>query len=213
MKSWESVAGKWNDEENYILGEPAWKRVLAFVRDQYNDANIILEYKDGLEKKSITFLEFTQKVCSVLINEIHRIDDNVLCLDALHHVAEKTGITLEKIKHYCPFCNLDILYEFVCADFTSMNVYLEHILNSNCSCGVKEFVLVETFCSLRLERCPCEDWEKNLQYYFLIEKVLNVFDDSYEFLVARIKEWILINKAISRNGNKKVEELFAGWED
>lgn len=213
MKTWEPTIGKWDDDENYVTIEPAWKRALAFAREKYNADNVILEYKDGVEKKSITFLEFTQKVLSVFINEINRRGDTILCLAALCHVAEKTGTTIEEIKQHCSFCNLDILHEFLCADFTAMNKYLEHVLNSDCSYGVKEIVLVEALCYLRLEECPCEDWEKDLKYFSLIEDVLNTADDSHEFLVMKIKDQILINKDISRNRNKTAEELFSGWED
>ncbi len=98
MKTWETTIGKWDDEENYTIIEPAWKRALAFARDQYNAANVFLEYKDGPEKRSISYFEFTQKVLSVLVNEINRKDDITLCVAALGRLAEKTGITPEEIK-------------------------------------------------------------------------------------------------------------------
>ena len=178
MKEWEPTIGKWNDEENYVMMEPSWKRALVFAREQYNAANVILEYKDGLEKKSVTFFEFTQKVLSVLVNENNRRDDVILCLAALCHVAEKTGITLDELKQRCSYCVLDLLHEFVSTDFVAMNVYLERIADSD-SFVVKEIALAEALCYLRLENCPCEDWEKDLQYYSLIEDVLNTFDDSH----------------------------------
>ena len=212
-EEWEPTIGKWNDEENYVMMEPLWKKALVFVREQYNANNAVLEYKDGFEKKSITCFEFTQKVLSVLIQEINRKGDLVLCLAALCRVAEKTGITVDAIKQHCSYCTLDMLHEFVCADLTSMNVYLEHVLNSDSAHVVKEIALAEALCYLRLENCPCEDWEKDLQYYSSIEEVLNNFDDSFGFLIMKIKEQILINKDISRNRNKTTEELFAGWDD
>ena len=133
-------------------------------------------------------------------------------LGALCHVAEKTGITLDEIKQHCSYCVLDQLDEFHSADFVAMNAYLEHIADSGSSI-VKEIALAEALCYLRLENCPCEDWEKDLQYYSLIENVLNVFDDSHGFLLTKIREQILKNKDISRNRNKSSDELFAGWND
>ena len=212
MENWKPTMGKWNDEENYIMMEPTWKRALAFARVQYDAANAFFEYKDGLEKRNISCLDFTQKVLSVLVNEINRKDDIVLSVAALCRVAEKTGITLEEIKQQCPFCNLNILCEFECADFKSMNIHLENVLNLNSSYIVKEVVLVEVLCYLRLENCPREDWEKDLEYYSLIEGVLEAFGDSYGFLSAKIKEQISLNKNISRTRNKTAEELFGGWD-
>ena len=212
MKTWEPTIGKWDDEENYTIIEPAWKRALAFARDQYNAANVFLEYKDGLEKRSISYFEFTQKVLSVLVNEINRKDDITLCVAALCRLAEKTGITPEEIKQQCPFCDLDMLREFVCSDFTAINVYLERVINSNISYIVKEVVLTEVLCYLRLENCPREDWEKDMEYYSLIEGVLDAFGDSYGLLTTKIREQISLNKIISRNRNKTAEELFGGWD-
>lgn len=212
MKTWEPTIGKWDDDENYIMMEPAWKRALAFARDMYKAFSATLEYKDGLEKKSIPYIEFTQKVLSVFINEINRKDDTALSVTALCRVAEKTCITLEEIKQQCPFCDLDMLREFGCADFTAMNRQLENVLSSNSSYIVKEVVLVEVLCYLRLENCPREDWEKDMEYYSLIEGVLDAFGDSYGLLTTKIREQISLNKIISRNRNKTAEELFGGWD-
>ena len=212
MKTWEPTIGKWDDEENYTIIEPAWKRALAFARDQYNAANVFLEYKDGLEKRSMNYFEFTQKVLSVLVNEINRKDDITLCVAALGRLAEKTGITPEEIKPQYPFCDLDMLREFVYSDFTAINVYLERVINSNSSYIVKEVVLTEVLCYLRLENCPREDWKKDMEYYSLIEGVLDAFDDSHGLLTTKIREQISLNKIISRNRNKTAEELFGGWD-
>lgn len=135
-----------------------------------------------------------------------------MCVAALCRVAEKTGITPEEIKQQCPFGGLDLLHEFVCSDFTAINKHLEHATNSNCSYIVKEVVLTEVLCYLRLENCPREDWEKDMEYYSLIEGVLDAFGDSYGLLTSKIREQISLNKIISRNRNKTAEELFGGWD-
>ena len=96
MKEWEPTMGKWNDEENYTMMEPSWKRALVFARDQYNAANVVLEYKDGLDKKNITFFEFTQRVLSVFVNEINRKDDVVLCLAHFAMLQKKRVLHLMK---------------------------------------------------------------------------------------------------------------------
>lgn len=213
MGNWKPTMGKWNDEENYVMMEPTWKNALLFARDRYNAANAVLEYNDGLEKRSIPYIEFVLKVLSVFTNEINRKDDIALCVASLCRVAEKTGITLEEIKQHCEPCVFDMLHEFVCTDFTAMDVYLKSVLNLDCSYVVKEVVLVEVLCYLRLENCPCADWDKDLRYYSSIEDSLDDLDDSYGFLAMKIKEQILKNKDISRNRNKTAEELFSGWDD
>ena len=54
--------------------------------------------------------------------------------------------------------------------------------------------------------------EKDIEYYSLIEGVLDAFGDSYGLLFAKIKEQISLNKNISRTRNKTAEELFGGWD-
>ncbi len=105
-----------------------------------------------------------------------------------------------------------MLREFVYSDFTAINVYLERVINSNISYIVKEVVLTEVLCYLRLENCPREDWEKDMEYYSLIEGVLDAFGDLYGLLTSKIREQISLNKIISRNRNKTAEELFGGWD-
>ena len=71
---------------------------------------------------------------------------------------------------------------------------------------------------LRYEKCPCEDWQKDIEYYSEIGKIIDKFliDNNNQrqiLLCNKIKEQLAINGNISRNRNKTTEELFVGWND
>jgi len=190
-----------------------WKQALAFAKEKFDAENIQLTFKDGPTSRTISYLEFTQNVMKIFINELNRKNDYLLCLIALCRIPERTSCTVDEIKDQFKLYRGDMLCEFLPIDFSNIDSCLGALLEANNHLDVTDIVLAEILCYLRLEKCPREDWQQDLQYYSAIEDKLIAFGNLNEVLVLKIKDQIKENKENSRNRNKTAEELFAGWDD
>ena len=85
---------KWNDDENYDIKEPTWKRAVDYANKYHTEAGNFRIGKDGGKLPYITHIH---EVMKILINEAHITSDDVLTVAALHDVLEDTACTKEQM--------------------------------------------------------------------------------------------------------------------
>ena len=218
MGHWKPTIGKWNDDENYTMMPTMWQTALEFVNKQYTNAEVYWEYKDGLEIKKEPYIKYVQSVLSTFINEANIKSDDILAFVALARLNEYTG---------CPFEEIEkVSYKYIVEEIKAlpkhtpddMMGYYKTVLDGDYKYTSKALVAAELLCTLRAGKCPKEDWEQDLKYYRQLEELIDSYlskptAEQQSVLWYRIKDQIAENMDISRNRNKKPEELFAGMED
>ena len=86
---------KWNNDEEWDIDEPMWKKAVDFANAYHTKAG---QYRIGKNGERLPYITHIHEVMKILINEAKITDDEILTVAALHDVVEDTDCTLDKIK-------------------------------------------------------------------------------------------------------------------
>lgn len=86
---------KWNDEKNWDIKEPTWKRAITYANKYHTEAG---QYRIGKNGEKLPYITHIQEVMRILINEANLKSYDVLTVTALHDVIEDTECSYQDIK-------------------------------------------------------------------------------------------------------------------
>lgn len=86
---------KWNNDEEWDVKQPMWKRAVDFANKYHTKAG---QYRIGKKGEKLPYIIHIQETMRILINEAKITSDNILTVAALHDVLEDTECTYEEIE-------------------------------------------------------------------------------------------------------------------
>ena len=216
--------GKWNDDENWKIIEPLWKKALTISERYHTMAKSMYTDKTKDHRTGIRepYIKFIQGMMKILTEEAHILDEEILTVAAFYDITVQTA-------YYRPVMEAEFGTDI--AEMVQMlrrkeneetRAYLARCLEYKNSrllvCVILAVLLQEEWVS---DITPFESWEQDLPHYKdlkeQVEPYISLFLDkgwdSVVFLGKKLLEQIDENMDYSRNMNKTAEELYEGWDD